>query len=145
MKLALANIDAIPEWLYPGSFPDIETPDRDTLNWTMTGAQSLKVLWDAAGRPSESAFIDVGFDECGIPHSAPDSVEALAPEFTRALIAVPVHERWKLAEQWGRGVRGQRPNAELLQRLKRELKELCGLLGRSASDQYLIILPKIDY
>ncbi|MDF1662186.1 MAG: hypothetical protein P1V97_10460 [Planctomycetota bacterium] len=44
MKLVLTTVDAIPEWLYPGSFKDIKTPPAGTLHWRHSSLDSLQAL-----------------------------------------------------------------------------------------------------
>ena len=140
MRLVLSDREAIPEWLYPGSFRDIHTEPSDCIS---VGDVSFQELWAVLDPESarQQALLYQSFVETGIPHDAPACVDRINPELLKALLAVPHHDRWKIARQWATAVHGKVPNDQLFGRFKRLLRDICLLAERCTEEKMLVVLP----
>lgn len=137
MRLVISDEESIPEWLYPGTWSDLETPVEDSL--AVDDGFDLDSLWKAIAseeKPEEALLLQ-GYEDVGIPHDAPSHVYRVHPRLLEALLAVPPHERWKVARRWSGN-----PNKELLAKAKRLLNTICDFAARAQhSGKLLVLLP----
>ena len=141
MRVVVTQTVAIPEWLYPGTWPDLSTPATNALS-TELSREDFATLWHAIDQSDHrDAFVAQSFDDIGIPHDAPTDVDKFHPGLVAALAAVPTGERWRVAQRWTTQ-EGQRPNAKRLAALKKIVNTLCEFAERAiASNLVVVLLP----
>lgn len=127
MKLVVCDPDNIPPWIYPDVMSEYPEPGVGVDIPCLT-ADDFISLAKALGGPverSEPLAWHVSGCDVGFPHDAPDFVSQIKPELLDAMIAVPMHERWRIAESWAQDRFGSRPSKERQASHKRLFNTLC--------------------
>ena len=143
LKIILTDEEHLPEWLYPGSWPDLHTDPRDQVTSDVVSRDDLALLWSVVHPGFEGdPLLEQTFEDVGIPHDAPESVDRINQELVSALGAIPRHERWRIAQDWLTVVAfGQRPNQRRLAAAKVLIGDLCDLADRAGEALMLVVLP----
>ena len=143
MKLVLASEpDHVGEWVYPGSWPDLETPPANALDTELVDRGAFSVLWGIldSGASHDESLIGDSLPAAGYPHYGPDQYDEVNPALLETLLAVPIHERWRTARDWATALTGSPPNKERLSSFKRLLNQICDLATRRG-ELMLVVLP----
>lgn len=143
MKFVLASEpDHVGEWVYPGTWSDLETPAQNFFESSLIERSAFSALWAVldAKTPGEEALLGGCLPDAGYPHNEPDAYDEINPALLECLLAVPVHERWLIAKAWATELAGRPPNKERLTAFKQLLNQLCKLAAQRG-DQMLVILP----
>lgn len=143
LKIILTDEEHIPEWLYPGSWDDLQTDHRDQVTSDAVSRDDLALLWSIVRPDFEGdPLLEQTFEDVGIPHDAPASVDRINQELISALARIPRHERWRTAQNWLVAVAsGRRPNQRRLAAAKVLIGDLCALADRADEALMLVVLP----
>lgn len=127
MKLVVCERESIPAWIYPSvssHFADIGM-GVDIPALTEKDLSALaEAIKDVVTVKESSSWINSGCD-IGFSHDSPQEVLMISPLLVKTLNQIPVHNRWKVAEDWAHIRTGKRPNSEVLASHKGLLKTLC--------------------
>lgn len=141
MRVVLTDVETIPEWISPGSWPDLTTSEGDAIGVSFERAD-VERLWRALDPTCErsDALVPQQYESIGLPHDVPDDVERFHSDLVAALAGVPAQERWRVAQRWAATER--RPNKETLADAKRMVNALCELAVRARqTGRELVLLP----
>jgi hypothetical protein len=145
MILVVLEEEDIPEWLYPGSFPEVPRLPESWIRVPILRELDFAALWhtiDPSATGREALAVQPTHCGCGVLHDAPDYVDRLNSDLVFALANLAEGERWRVAQAWANGRVGKRPNQGELVRHKELLKAICGLNKRAiGSRQPLVLLP----
>lgn len=143
MRLVLASEpDHVGEWVYPGSWHDLETPAEHCLVTELIDRRAFASLWQVldSEAPLDETLRGENLPAAGYPHYGPNTYDEVNSALLDSLLAVPAHERWRTAQAWARALSGRPPNKERLAAFKQLLNQLCDLAARR--DQHMLaVLP----
>lgn len=140
MKLVACTPENIPPWI----FPEVESeyPDKGSaVEIPLMTVDSLEALLKTLKSSEPTLTYEDSGCDVGFPHDAPESVLRFRSSHVELLISIPLHERWKFAEQWAQSVKNGRPNKDDLKQYKKLFNIICDhALVANVSGYALIIV-----
>lgn len=143
MKLVVCDPDNIPPWIYPEALPEypepgvgVDIPELKALDFVaLATAMDVSIAGELLDWQSSGCSV-------GFPHDAPDWVPGIRSEMLEALVAIPHHERWRVAERWAEHRLKKRPSKEELSSHKSLLKTLCEYAAIAVEKGHVAVLIK---
>lgn len=144
MRWVICKEDEIADWIYLDARTSLE---GESVNAPDLDKQDFIALWQAIGfvsgssRTGEHALVDQSSHcDVGYPHDAPDFVDCVNPDLISELLAIPSHDRWRVAKQWASIRLSKHPTESELAFHKNILRAFAELAARAEPECLFVLL-----